>query len=101
MVICEAADANPYREDDLKVAHGNLSEKLADMDEVSQSHLENLLEEFSLPYPKLMARDGRRLSKTCFWSEGGGSFMDAGWVEHVSAVLTGDLSDYKALRDDS
>lgn len=96
VVICEAADANPYREDDLKVAR-EFVQKLADMDEVSQSHLENLLEEFSCRIPT----DGagwEAFIENLFWSEGGGSFMDAdGW--NVSAVLTGDLSDYKALRE--
>ena len=94
VVICEPADANPYREDDLKVAW-EFVKKLADMDEVSQSHLENLLEEFS----QLIPADGagwEAFIENRFWSEGGGSFMDEdGW--NVSAVLTGDLSDYKAL----
>ena len=96
VVICKPADAKPYREDDLKVAW-EFAEKLADMDEVSQSHLENLLEEFSHCIPT----DGagwEAFIENRFWSEGGGSFMDEDdW--NVSAVLTGDLSDYKALRE--
>ena len=96
VVICEPADSNPYREDDLKVAW-EFVEKLADMDDVSQSHLENLLEEFS----HRILTDGagwEAFIENRFWSEGGGSFMDEdGW--NVPAVLTGDLSDYKALRE--
>ena len=96
VVICNPANLKPYREDDLKVAW-EFAEKLADMDEVSQSLLENLLEEFSHCIPT----DGagwEAFIENRFWSEGGGSFMDEdGW--NVSAVLTGDLSDYKALRE--
>lgn len=96
VVICKPADAKPYREDDLTVAW-EFAQKLADMDEVSQDHLENLLEEFSHRIPT----DGagwEAFIENRFWSEGGGSFMDEdGW--NVSAVLAGDLSDYKALRE--
>ena len=96
IVICKPVDAKPYREDDLKAAW-EFAEKLADMVEVSQNHLENLLEEFSHRIPT----DGagwEAFIENRFWSEGGGSFMDEdGWS--ASAVLTGDLSDYKALRE--
>ena len=96
VVICKSADAKPYRDGDLEVAWEFVRE-LADMGEVSQDKLENLLEEFS---PRMPA-DGagwEAFIENRFWSEGGGSFMDEdGWS--VSSVLTGDLSRYKELRD--
>ena len=96
IVICKPTDAKPYRADDLGVAW-EFAEKLADMGEASQSQLEDLLEEFS---PRIPA-DGagwEAFIENHFWSEGGGSFMDEdGW--NVSSVLTGDLSDYKVLRE--
>ena len=96
VVIYKPADAKPYLDDDLKIAW-EFSKELADKDEVSQSQLENLLEKFS---PRIPA-DGagwEAFIENLFWSQGGGSFMDEnGW--NVSSVLTGDLSDYKELRD--
>ena len=96
VAICKPANCKPYREDDLEVAWEFVRD-LSDMGEVSQDQLQNLLEKFS---PRMPA-DGagwEAFIENRFWSEGGGSFMDEdGW--HVSSVLTGDLSEYKELRD--
>ena len=96
VVICKSADAKPYRDDDLKVAWEFVKE-LADIGEVSQDKLENLLEKFS---PRMPA-DGaswEAFIEDRFWSKGGGSFMDEdGWS--VPSVLERDLSEYKELRD--
>ncbi len=96
VVICKPADGKPYRDDDLKVGW-EFAERLADMGEVSQRQLEDLLKDFSLRIP-VDGAGWEAFIENRFWSEGGGSFTEEdGWS--VSAVLTGDLSDYKALRE--
>ncbi len=96
VVIYKPTGAKPYCENELKIAW-EFVEKLTDMNEASQAHLECLLEEFSLHIP-LDGAGWEAFIENYFWSEGGGSFMDEdGW--NVSAVLKGDLSDYKALRE--
>ncbi len=85
----------PYRDDELKIAEEFVA-RLVAARAVSQQCLEALLEELS---PRMPA-DGAgwvAFIENGFWSAGGESFMEEdGWS--VTAVLTEDLSDFRALR---
>ena len=96
VVICKPADAKPYRDDDLEVAW-EFVEELENMCHVSQDKLENRLEKYS-PRMSVDSAGWEAFVENQFWSEGGRAFMDEDG-RNVSAVLTGDLSDYKALRE--
>ncbi|MDE0219874.1 MAG: CRISPR-associated helicase Cas3' [Spirochaetaceae bacterium] len=95
VLICAPETATPYRDDELTVAQ-EFVDRLVALCEVSQRQLEDLLEELSSRMPA----DGAAWTgfiEDGFWSEGGGSFIeDDGWS--VTAVLTEDLSNYRALR---
>ena len=95
VLIYPPGGPRPYRGDELTVAE-EFVDRLVAMGAVSQRQLEALLEELS----QRMPADGAgwvAFIEDGFWSAGGVSFMEEDGAS-VTAVLTGDLSDFRALR---